>query len=216
MVWFGSDSKIMYQNTNKYQAVRGHLVWCTLCMFTSVMFRHGGSVVRACDWQSSGRVFESCWGRLETLAISFTPLCQCLSEETKTRWSLLSGVYARGSKISHTGGDCVTCRGLHNSTWSIMSTRRWSKIKERKWKWKWKGVIVLLFLLQVPYVIFMHFIFQTECMSCIQSSNFWDRCIYYINIWWSIYGWMAMWLSVPVSVVNCYLPPSPSVKLRRP
>ena len=42
----------------------------------------GGSVVRACDWQSSGRGFESCWGRLETLAISFTPLCQCLSEET--------------------------------------------------------------------------------------------------------------------------------------
>ena len=29
------------------------------------------------------------------------------------RWSLLSGVYARGSKISHTGGKCVTCRGLH-------------------------------------------------------------------------------------------------------
>ena len=28
-------------------------------------------------------------------------------------WSLLSGVYARGSKISHTGGKCVTCRGLH-------------------------------------------------------------------------------------------------------
>ena len=26
--------------------------------------------------------------------------------------SHLSGVYARGSKISHTGGTCVTCRGL--------------------------------------------------------------------------------------------------------
>ena len=37
----------------------------------------------------------------------------CLSDETvKSRWSLLSGVYARGSKISHTGGKCVTCRGL--------------------------------------------------------------------------------------------------------
>ena len=42
----------------------------------------GGSVVRACDWQSSGRGFEFCWGRLEILAISFTPLCQCVSEET--------------------------------------------------------------------------------------------------------------------------------------
>ena len=38
----------------------------------------------------------------------------CLSDETlKSRWSLLSGVYARGSKRSHTGGKCVTCRELH-------------------------------------------------------------------------------------------------------
>ena len=29
--------------------------------------------------------------------------------------SLLSGVYARGSKRSHTGGKCVTCSGLTNS-----------------------------------------------------------------------------------------------------
>ena len=36
-------------------------------------------------------------------AISFTPLCLCLLEETKSRWSLLPGVYARGSKRSHTG-----------------------------------------------------------------------------------------------------------------
>ena len=27
--------------------------------------------------------------------------------------SLLPGVYARGTKISHTGGKCVTCCGLH-------------------------------------------------------------------------------------------------------
>ena len=32
---------------------------------------------------------------------------------TKSRWSRLSGVYARGSERSHTGGKCVTCRGLH-------------------------------------------------------------------------------------------------------
>ena len=38
----------------------------------------------------------------------------CVSDEIlKSRWSLLSGVYARGSKRSHTGGKCVTCRGLH-------------------------------------------------------------------------------------------------------
>ena len=36
--------------------------------------------------------------------------------ETKSRWSLLFGVYARGSKrSSHTGGKCVTCSGLTNS-----------------------------------------------------------------------------------------------------
>ena len=27
----------------------------------------------------------------------------------------LSGVYARGSKLYHTGSKCVTCRGLYNS-----------------------------------------------------------------------------------------------------
>ena len=30
----------------------------------------------------------------------------------KSRWTLLPGVYAKGSKRSHTGGKCVTCRGL--------------------------------------------------------------------------------------------------------
>ena len=32
--------------------------------------------------------------------------------ETKSRRSLLSGVYAWGSEISNTGGTCVTCHGL--------------------------------------------------------------------------------------------------------
>ena len=35
--------------------------------------------------------------------------------DTKSRRSVLPGVYARGSKKSHTRGKCVTCRGLHNS-----------------------------------------------------------------------------------------------------
>ena len=33
--------------------------------------------------------------------------------DAKSCWSLLSGGYARRSKISHTGGKCVTSRGLH-------------------------------------------------------------------------------------------------------
>ena len=47
----------------------------------------------------------------------FTPhLPVSFGRDTKSRWSLLSGVYARGSKRSHTGGKCVTCSGLTNST----------------------------------------------------------------------------------------------------
>ena len=42
-------------------------------------------------------------------------ICLCLSEETKMRWSLPSGVYARGNKRPHTGGKSVTCSGLTNS-----------------------------------------------------------------------------------------------------
>ena len=33
--------------------------------------------------------------------------------DTRGRWSLLSGVYARGSKRSNTRGEFVTCRGLY-------------------------------------------------------------------------------------------------------
>ena len=83
---------------------------------------HGGSAVRARDWQSSGRVFAIHWRRFDILPISFTPLCHCLSEETLKA----VGVDVRGK--------WVTCRGLHNnySTWSIMSTWRWSKLCKRK------------------------------------------------------------------------------------
>ena len=35
--------------------------------------------------------------------------------DTKSRWFLLSGVYTRGRKRSHTGGKCITCSGLINS-----------------------------------------------------------------------------------------------------
>ena len=42
----------------------------------------------------------------------YPTLPECFGSYTKSL-SLLSGVYARGSKRSHTGGNCVTCRGLH-------------------------------------------------------------------------------------------------------
>ena len=67
--------------------------------------------VRSFDWRPDGLRFESHCGktfRFGTLAILFTPLCQCLSD-TKSHRALLSGVYARGSKRSHQSAlECVT------------------------------------------------------------------------------------------------------------
>ena len=44
-------------------------------------------------------------------------ICLCLSKATLKAGgpTRLSGVYVRGSKRSHSGGKCVTCRGLSNS-----------------------------------------------------------------------------------------------------
>ena len=84
---------------------------------SSVYWPIGGAVaewVRALACTGDRTVlagFESHCGKLRfgTLAIPFTPRCQCLSEETlKSRRSLLSGVYARGSKRSHQSAlECV-------------------------------------------------------------------------------------------------------------
>ena len=66
-----------------------------------------GTLAQRLERRTAFDSWLSCFG---TLAILFTPLCQCLSEET-----LLSGICARGSKISRTGGKCETCPGHHNS-----------------------------------------------------------------------------------------------------
>ena len=82
--------------------------------------------VRALDWRPGGPGFESRCGNL--FASELWKFClhrfasQCLSEETLklSRHAVpsisVSGVYAMGSKISHTCGKCVglTCRGLHH------------------------------------------------------------------------------------------------------
>ena len=68
------------------------------------MFRErAGSVVRAQDWRPMipGFVYP-------TFPVYF-------GGDTKHRWSLLSGVYIRGSKRSHTCGKCVTGRRLQYS-----------------------------------------------------------------------------------------------------
>ena len=40
--------------------------------------------------------------------------------DTICRWSLLSGVYARGSKRSNTRGECVTCQCLLEETLEVV------------------------------------------------------------------------------------------------
>ena len=57
---------------------QGAAIWLiNLYYYPHSPLNRGGSEVRVRDWQSSAHGFESRWGRLETFAISFTPLCQC-------------------------------------------------------------------------------------------------------------------------------------------
>ena len=62
------------------------------------------SRVRAPDRQSRGWWFNPTYHRFETYAISFTPhLPVSFGRDTNSRWSLLSGVYARRCKRSNKG-----------------------------------------------------------------------------------------------------------------
>ena len=58
------------------------------------------------------------WGKFFLIEGRVKPLLVPASfgRDSISRWSLLSGVYARGSKRSHTGGKCVNCHGLHYSS----------------------------------------------------------------------------------------------------
>ena len=69
-------------------------------------------VAKSRIFRSKGQGFKTTCCRFKTCTVSFTQLCPCLSEDTKSRWSLLPAVYARGSKRCHTGGKCATYRGL--------------------------------------------------------------------------------------------------------
>ena len=68
------------------------------------------------------------------LVISFTPhLPVSFGRYTKS----LFGVYARGSKRSHTGGKCVTYSGHTNSRWTLNVLQRTpSSICEKRERWK--------------------------------------------------------------------------------
>ena len=80
-------------------------------------------MVRERDRQSGGRGLNIPSAPLGNVGNFIYPtLPVFFGRDSKTCWSLLSAVYVRGCKRAHTGGKCVTCRGLHNSTWSILST----------------------------------------------------------------------------------------------
>ena len=75
--------------------------------------RSGGRVVerRTVNRGDGGSIPPTAVSKLSViphLPVSF-------GRDTKSRWSLLSSVYARGSTRSHTGSKCVTCSGLTNS-----------------------------------------------------------------------------------------------------
>ena len=75
--------------------------------------------VGALDWRLGGPGFESRCGKfaLELLAISFTPLCQCLSEETLKAVGpfYLASMPGEVKNPTSLHWICVTCRGLHRS-----------------------------------------------------------------------------------------------------
>ena len=85
----------------------------TVCLLFIAGTWSGSSVVRVrmtIEW-SRVRILLALLGNFgnsfyPTLPVSF-------GRDSKSRWSLLSGLCARGSKISHTGGKCVTCRRLY-------------------------------------------------------------------------------------------------------
>ena len=91
----------------------------------------GGAVaklVRAFDWRQGGPGFESRCGnliRFGTLAIPFTPLCQCLSEETLKTVGPFYLVSMPGEVKYPTSlhWKCVTCRALHHPLWETTCHR---------------------------------------------------------------------------------------------
>ena len=103
---------------------------------------------RASDFRSRGPGFKTTCGRASDFSVEGTgvqnhllpfqnlgkfvhpTLLVSFGRDTKSRWSFLPGVYARGSKRSHTGGKCVTCRGLKE--WSSLSLTHQFPARERR------------------------------------------------------------------------------------
>ena len=89
---------------------------------------HGSSMIRTRDWRSrAGCGFEiiplepqlkvsssSTWDlKLGHFVYPTLTLHLSFGRDTKSRWSLPSGVDVRGNQRPRTGDECVTCRGLN-------------------------------------------------------------------------------------------------------
>ena len=103
----------------------------------------------ASDFRSRGPGFKTTCGRASDFSVEGTgvqnhllpfqnlgkfvhpTLLVSFGRDTKSRWSLLPGVYARGSKRSHTGGKCVTCCGL-KEWWSLSLTHQFPARERRR------------------------------------------------------------------------------------
>ena len=80
--------------------------------YISTVVEHGGHVAERQDFRLSGLGFETTFCRFETWTISFFNFAH--GRDIKSPWFVLSGVFSRGSIISHagkwkkSGGDSVT------------------------------------------------------------------------------------------------------------
>ena len=113
----------------EYSCIVLPLDHCTL------LVRSGGHAVehRTFNRGDGGSIPPTCTAISKLGQFRSPHICLCLSEETKNRWPLLSGVYVRGSKRPHTGGKCVTCSGLTNSHWTLNALQRApSSIREKQ------------------------------------------------------------------------------------
>ena len=87
---------------------------------------------KASDFRSRGPGFNNHLLPFQNLGNFVHPtLPVSFERDNKSHWSLLPGVYVRGSKISHTGGKCITCRGL-KGWWSLSLTHQFPARERRR------------------------------------------------------------------------------------
>ena len=93
-----------------------YFLYCTVSVCLLISYNKCGSDGRTVEFRTfnqkdGGSITPNCC--FETLVNVTLPVS--FGKDIISWYSLLSGVYARGSKRSHIGGKCATCNGLTNS-----------------------------------------------------------------------------------------------------